>query len=103
MSWLHRFLQWIYPPNEEVSRKPELWRYWQAKMLLNGEHGLGEPAPVLWTNRDAVIRAVEREKGGLDCLTRYTLSAYPPDVALYRYRDHEQQWRYFFICREEAS
>lgn len=85
---------------EEPRKKPELWRYRQAKTLLSGEYVPGEPAPAMWTSREELLNILNKEKGGIERLTPFSRLEWPPDVAMYRYRDHEGQWRYFFICRE---
>lgn len=108
MNWL-KWLRdlWLVVPQADPKKKPELWRFYQAKQVSPNEYARGEKAPAMWTDREALIREIERENGGLHCLTQCKWSEYPPDVAMYGYRDwsngHDGEWRYFFICREEAS
>jgi hypothetical protein len=85
------------------TRKPNLWRFYQARMTFNGEHVPVEKAPVVWTSREALIREIEREKGGIQLLTQCRFTDFPPDRALYRYTDSDGDWRYFFICREKEE
>ncbi len=102
MGWITRFINWLTEETEaKPARTPGLWRFYQARMTFNGEHVRGDRAPVVWTSREALIREIEREKGGIQLMTKCRFTDFPPDVALYRYTDHEGNWRYFFICRED--
>ncbi len=103
MRWLRWFRDWWLGLPQVEPNKPNLWRFHQARMTFNGEHVPTEKAPTVWTSREALVREIEREKGGIQRMTYCTVCKYPPDVALYRYTDHYRNWRYFFICREEAG
>jgi hypothetical protein len=105
MGWLRWFRDWWLglPHVEEPKRKPNLWRFYQAHMTFNGDHVPTASSPVVWTSREALVREIEREKGGIQLMTQCKFADFPPDVALYRYTDHEGQWRYFFICREKEG
>ncbi len=103
MGWLEKIMNWFAEPEPTPNKKLNLWRFYQARMTFNGEHVPVEKAPVVWTSREALIREIEREKGGIQLMTPVRFADFPPDVALYRHTDHEGNWRYFFICREKEG
>ncbi len=105
MRWLLRLVDWWLAPSPETpARKPGLWRFYQARALLDGTQEPGEPAPVIWTDREALVAACVREKFGGERLTPERPGQEPLDVVLYRHWDAaEHTWRYFFICRESTD